>query len=156
MSMEMYKPQSQHAALDRMVGTWEVRSSMMGEGDRWTETCRSLDGIWYISEGYGDTPGGKATTMLTVGYDPVKGKYVGTWLGTMMSMLWVYEGDLSQDGTTLSLYTTGPDFEVEGRTVDYREQIIFQDDDHRLFLSATKQADGSWKQFQEVKYTRRG
>jgi hypothetical protein len=154
-AVEMYEPQAEHFALERMVGTWDVKSSVTGPDGEWSETCRSLDGMWCIAEGEGDMPGGKAKTIMTVGYDPEKGKYVGTWLGTMMGMLWLYEGDLSEDGATLSLYTTGPDCEVEGRTAQYREQIIFQDDDHRLFVSATRQPDGSWKQFQELQYTRR-
>jgi hypothetical protein len=154
-AVEMYEPQAEHFALERMVGTWDVKSSVTGPDGEWSETCRSLDGMWYIAEGEGDMPGGKAKTIMTVGYDPEKGKYVGTWLGTMMGMLWLYEGDLSEDGATLSLYTTGPDCEVEGRTAQYREQIIFQGDDHRLFVSATRQPDGSWKQFQELQYTRR-
>lgn len=151
---EMYKPQPEHFALERMVGTWDVKSSMTGPDANWTETCRSLDGMWYVAEGEGDTPGGWARTILTVGYDPEKGKYVGTWIGTMMGMLWTYEGDLSEDGKTLSLYTTGPDFEGTGKTVEYREQIVFEDDEHRLFTSATRQSDGSWKTFQDIHYTR--
>jgi hypothetical protein len=151
----MMKPQAEHFALERLVGTWDVKSSVTGSDGRWTETCRSLDGMWYIAEGEGDVPGGTAKTVLTVGYDPEKGKYVGTWVGTMMAMLWLYEGDLSEDGTTLSLYCTGPDFKGEGRTVEYREQIIFQDDDHRIFTSATRQEDGSWETFQDIEYTRK-
>ena len=150
----MYKPQAEHLALARMVGIWDVKSSVTGPDARWTETCRSLNGMWYIAEGEGDVPGGTAKTILTVGYDPDKGKYVGTWLGSMMGMLWTYEGEFSADGKTLSLYTTGPDCEIEGKTADYREQIVFQDDDHRLFTSATKQPDGSWKTFQNLDYTR--
>lgn len=153
--VELYKPQTEHFALERMVGTWDVKSSVTGPDANWTETCHSLDGMWYVAEGEGDVPGGTARTVLTVGYDPDKRKYVGTWIGSMVSMLWVYEGEFSGDGNTLSLYTTGPDCEIDGRIAEYREQIIFQDNDHRLFTSATKQPDGSWKTFQDLEYTRK-
>jgi hypothetical protein len=154
-AVEAFKPQQEHFALERMVGTWDVKSSITGPEANWTEVCRSLDGVWYIAEGEGDVPGGKARTVLTVGYDPDKGRYVGSWIGTMMGMFWVYEGDLSEDGNTLSLYAIGPDFMGEGKTVEYREQIVFQDDNHRLFTSATKQPDGSWETFQDIQYTRK-
>ncbi len=149
------KPQPEHLALERLVGTWDAKSSMTGPDGRWIETCRSLDGMWYIAEGEGDVPGGKARTVMTLGYDPAKRRYVGSWIGTMMGMLWTYDGEMSRDGNTLNLYATGPDFEVEGRTVEYREQIVFQDDDNRLFTSATRQDDGSWKTFQDIQYTRK-
>lgn len=148
------KPQPEHLALERLVGTWDVKSSMTGPDAHWIETCRSLDGMWYIAEGEGDVPGSKAKTIMTLGYDPAKRRYVGSWIGTMMGMLWTYDGEMSPDGNTLSLYATGPDFQVEGRTVEYREQIVFQDEDHRLFTSATRQEDGSWKTFQDIHYTR--
>lgn len=155
-SMEMAKPQAQHDFLQKMVGTWEVNAADIANGEVWTETCRSLNGIWFVAEGNGNMPGGeRATTVLTLGYDPAKGRYVGTWFGTMMHHLWVYDGELSEDGKTLSLYTTGPDFAQQGKLCDYREQITFTDRDHRTFTSSAKQPDGSWKQFMQANYTRK-
>jgi hypothetical protein len=58
-------------------------------------------------------------------------------------------------GDVLNLYTTGPDFENEGKLADYREQIVFTDHDHRIFNSSARQPDGSWKQFMEARYTRK-
>ena len=36
--------------------------------------------------------GGTATTMLTLGYDPARKKYVGAWIDTVINHLWIYEG----------------------------------------------------------------
>lgn len=156
--MEMPKPQAEHGFLERMVGSWKVTSNSMGHSEVWTETCRSLNGVWFVAEGNGDMPdgGGPATTVLTLGYDPAKGRYIGTWFGTMMNHLWVYDGEVSDDGKTLSLYTTGPDFAEPGKMGDYREQITFTDNDHRTFTSSAKQSDGSWKQFMQADYQRVG
>ena len=157
MGMEMAKPQAEHGFLERMVGVWEVTSPDMSGSETWVEICRSLQGIWFVAEGSGNMPGGgPATTVLTLGYDPAKGKYVGSWIGSMMNHMWVYEGDLSDDGATLTLYTTGPDMVEAGKLCDYREQIIFTDNDHRIFNSSAKQADGSWKQFMQAHYARKG
>ncbi|OHV76127.1 DUF1579 domain-containing protein [Rhizobium sp. LCM 4573] len=154
--MEMPKPQAEHGFLEQLVGTWDVTSGTMSGDETWTEVVRSLGGIWFVAEGNGQMPGGgDATTIMTLGYDPEKGKYVGTWLGSMMNYLWVYEGELSADGKTLSLYTTGPDMENPGKTGEYREQITFQDRNNRTFNSSAKQPDGSWKQFMEASYTRK-
>ncbi|MEH6690011.1 MAG: DUF1579 domain-containing protein [Pseudorhizobium pelagicum] len=153
--MEMPKPQAEHGFLQKLVGTWEATAKDMTGDDPWTEVVRSLHGIWFVAEGTGNMPGGgAATTVLTLGFDPAKGKYVGSWIGSMMSHMWVYEGEVSADGTTLSLYTSGPDFADPGKTGEYREQIVFADDDHRIFTSSARQADGSWNQFMEARYTR--
>ncbi|TDK37641.1 DUF1579 domain-containing protein [Rhizobium deserti] len=155
--MQLPKPQMEHSFLQRMVGAWEVHAPEMSDGAPWTEVCRSLQGIWFVAEGSGQMPGGgAATTILTLGYDPAKNKYVGSWIGSMMNHIWVYEGEVSEDGTTLSLYTVGPDMAEPDKTCDYREQIIFTDDNHRIFNSSARQPDGSWKQFMEAHYTRKG
>lgn len=155
MTMVMAKPRAEHGFLERMVGSWDVTSDMSA-GIPWVEEVRSLQGIWIVAEGSGEMPGGEgpATTMLTLGFDPAKGKYVGTWLGSMMDFLWVYEGEVEPDGKTLSLYTIGPKMSGEG-LADYREQVIFVNDDHRIFNSSAKQPDGSWKQFMEAHYHRK-
>ena len=155
MGMEMAKPEAEHDFLQKLVGTWKVTAEDMEAHEPWTEVVRALHGIWFVAEGNGQMPGGgEAATVLTLGYDPAKGKYIGSWIGSMMTHMWVYEGEVSADGKTLSLYTTGPDFEDPEKTGEYREQIVFTDDNHRVFNSSAKQSDGSWKQFMEARYTR--
>jgi hypothetical protein len=155
MTMVMAKPRAEHGFLEKMVGSWDVTSDMSGDNP-WVENVRSLQGLWIVAEGSGDMPGGEgpATTMLTLGFDAAKGKYVGTWLGSMMDYLWVYEGEVEPDGRTLSLYTIGPSMAGEGMA-DYRERITFVTDEHRSFTSSAKQPDGSWKQFMEAHYHRK-
>jgi len=42
-----------------------------------TESVRSLGGLWILAEGQGETPGsGSATTILTLGYDPQRKRFV--------------------------------------------------------------------------------
>ncbi|MGO8286849.1 DUF1579 family protein, partial [Rhizobium ruizarguesonis] len=80
----------------------------------------------------------------TLGYNAAKGKYIGSWIGSMMDSMWVYEGEVDASGNVLDLYTRGTDFIGEG-LADYHEQIIFVDADHRTFISSARQPDGSWK-----------
>ena len=146
----------EHSFLEKMVGRWTVTSSDMTGQKPWEEEVRSLQGIWFIAEGSGEMADGKqATTMLTLGYDPSKGKYVGSWIGSMMDYMWTYEGEVEPSGDVLSLYTKGPAFDGSG-LADYREQITFLDNDVRTFTSSTREPDGTWKQFMEARYTRKG
>jgi uncharacterized protein DUF1579 len=45
---------------------------------------------------------------MTLGYDPEKKQYVGTWVGSMMSYLWVYDGSLDAEEKVLTLNAEGP------------------------------------------------
>ena len=155
--MEAAKALPEHRFLERLVGTWNVTSEDMSGHEQWTEVVRSLHGAWFVAEGSGQMPDGSgaATTVLTLRYAASKGRYIGTWIGSMMEHMWIYEGDVSPDGKVLDLYTRGPDCQGRGGEQDYRERIAFIDDDNRTFTSFAKQPDGSWQQLMEARYARK-
>ena len=42
--------------------------------------------LWLLAEGRSEMPGGGTGTMLiTLGFDPARGRYVGTWVGSLMT-----------------------------------------------------------------------
>ena len=98
--MEFPKPTEHHRALDRLVGDWlYVTSTGMEDYDpedplkRWTEKVRSVGGLWVIAEGQGGMgSAGMSTMIMTLGYDPRLGHYVGSWIGSMMDKFWTYKG----------------------------------------------------------------
>ncbi len=154
--MEFSKPQEEHRFLEKLLGDWLVISASGMEGcdvsadsaARWTETGRALEGLWYVVEGRGSTPDGTpGSTLLTLGYDPALGHYVGTWVGSMMAKLWIYKGWVEPDGKTLILEAEGPDFEDPSKTAIFHDVITFIDDDHRSFSGSVRQPDGSFKTF---------
>jgi hypothetical protein len=101
-------------------------------------------------------PGGEdATTILTLGYNPQKEKYVGTWIGSMMTHMWVYEGQLDAAERALALDTEGPSMTEEGKLAKYRETIEFKSDDHRVFTSRVQGEDGAWQQLMSANYKRK-
>jgi hypothetical protein len=128
-----------------------------GKAERSTgsESVRPLGELWVVAEGQGEMPGGgPARTMLTLGYDPQKKQYVGTWIGSMMTYLWVYSGEVDASGNTLTLDTEGPSMIAEGRMAKYRERIEFENDDHRIFSSQALTDDGQWHTFMTAHYRR--
>ena len=88
------KPQKEHHWLQKLVGEWTYETEVMMRPDQpsekatGTETVRSLGGLWILAEGRGEMCGADATTIMTLEYDPQKQRYVGTWIGSMMSYLW--------------------------------------------------------------------
>ncbi|MGH8727713.1 MAG: DUF1579 domain-containing protein, partial [Burkholderiales bacterium] len=100
-------------------------------------------------------PGGGAATMLiTLGYDPQRKRYVGTWIGSMMTYLWVYDGGLDAAGKVLTLNAEGPDMAVEGKMAKYKDVIEWKSDDHRVLTSHVLGDDGKWNQFMTANYRR--
>lgn len=132
--------------LQRFVGDWTFEVEGTAEEPEkhpGTETGRSLDGVWAILEGESEMPGmGVVRSIMTLGFDETKGRFVGTYLSSMMTYLWVYEGDLDAAGNVLTLETTGPSFTDEGKMARYRDVIEFRSDDHRVLTSVTQGEDG--------------
>lgn len=155
--MQLPEPTPEHRWLDRLLGDWTVTSDMPADSaSEWTERVRSLNGLWIVAEGNGEIPGGtKATTIMTLGYDPRRSVFVGTWVGSMMTHMWVYEGRLDEGRTVLTLDCEGQDFEDPGRTARYQDVITLKGDGHRTLTGRMQAADGTWKQIMQAEYRRR-
>lgn len=150
------EPQKEHQWLDKLVGEWTYEHEMASEPGKTpekftgTETVRSLGGLWVVCEGRGET----STTIMTLGYDPSKKRYVGTFIGSMMTQMWVYEGEVDPEGKVLTLDTEGPSFTAEGKTAKYKDSIELKSDDHRVLTSRAQDDDGNWHEFMTSHYRR--
>lgn len=158
MHVELHK---EHQWLERLVGEWTYESecsmgpeqpSMKSSG---TDSVRSLGGAWLLCEGRGEMPGGGiGLTLMTLGYDPARKRFVGTFIGSMMTHLWIYDGGLDATGKVLTLETEGPSFTAEGKMVKYRDVIEIKSDDHRVLTSHAQGEDGTWHGFMTAHYRR--
>jgi len=156
------EPQKEHRWLHKLVGEWTYETEAPAEpgkpSEKWTgtERVRSLGGLWILAEGQGQMPGGGAATMImTLGYDPQKGRYVGTWIGSMMTYLWVYDGELDAAERVLTLNAEGPHMATEGKMAKYKDVIELASDDHRVLTSHVLGDDGQWQQFMRVDFRRK-
>jgi hypothetical protein len=156
------EPREQHHWLHKLIGDWTCESECsMGpdkprEKFKGSETVRSLGGIWVVAEGTGEMPGGDvAATMMTLGYDLKKERFVGTWIGSPMAFMWVYDGELDAAKKKLSLHADGPDFVNEGKMAKYKDVIEFISDDHRTLTAHVLAEDGKWHEFMTAHYQRR-
>jgi hypothetical protein len=157
------EPQAEHRWLEKLVGEWVItHEGTPGDAAQdeaqpnWSETVRSLQGVWMIAEGRGQMPGGgTGTTVMTLGYDSARQRFVGTFIASMMTHLWVYEGVLNDSGTELTLETEGSDFEGRGTLARYQDVITFEDENHRVLSSRMLVGDGSWKPIMTARYRRK-
>jgi len=156
------EPQKEHQWLQKLVGEWTYEADCNMGPDKppaksgGSEKVRSLGGLWVLCEGQGEMPGGGSATMLmTLGYDPLKKRYVGTWIGSMMTNLWIYDGELDAAGKVLTLNAEGPNMAAEGKMAKYKDVIEFKSDDHRVLTSQMQGDDGKWQQFMTANYRRK-
>jgi Protein of unknown function (DUF1579) len=155
------EPQQEHQWLQQLVGEWTYAGeATLAPGQPpakfdGSERVRSLGGLWILAEGQGEMPGcGAATTLLTLGYDPQKQRYVGTWIGSMMTHLWLYDGALDATGRVLTLQAEGPHMAAEGKMARYKDVLEFTSDDHRVLTSHMLGEDGEWHGFMTAHYRR--
>lgn len=157
---EMPKPQKEHQWLQKFVGEWTTKSEMTMPGQppmtvEGTETVKNLGGFWIVSDLRCDLGGQEMQGMMTVGYDPKAGQYVGTWIDSMTGYLWKYEGELDESGKKLTLNTEGPCPMKGGQMTKMRDVVEFQDDDARTLTSYAQGDDGQWQSFMKMTATRK-
>jgi Protein of unknown function (DUF1579) len=155
------EPQEEHRWLQKFVGEWTSEMEMdMGPDQptmksHGTESVRSLGGLWIIAEGKGEMPDGNPAIMImTLGYNPQTRRYTGTWIGSMMTHLWIYDGELDAAKRVLTLAADGPSMTDPSAMMKYKDVIEFKSDDHRILTSHMLADDGKWRQFMTAHYRR--
>ncbi len=152
-------PQLEHQWLERMTGEWTFTSEcsmgpdqppMKSEG---TDTTVSLGGLWVVSEWKSPLPDGTPmSSRMTIGYDPARGKYVGSFVASCMTYQWIYEG--SREGDVLTLDADGPSFTDPNATAKYQDIWELTGDGRRVLRSQFLGPDGAWHEFMRAEYRR--
>ena len=150
----------EHAWLKKLAGEWAFVSEcpagpdgapMRSEG---RESVRMVGELWAVGEMTGEMPDGKPmTAILTLGFDPAKGTFVGTWIGSPMTHMFVYEGELDASGTRLTLGTRGPSCMGEGEC-DYQDIVELTPEGNRVLRSRVQGENGEWTEFMRAEFTR--
>lgn len=152
--------QHEHQWLEKLIGEWAFESECSMGPDQppmkatGTEVVRSLGGLWTVAEADCQMSDGGWKSIMTLGFDVATKRFVGTFVATMMTHLWIYNGSLDAAEKLLTLDTEGPNF-TDGSMVKYQDLIEFLNDDHRTLSSQTLGADGQWHPFMKAHYRRK-
>jgi hypothetical protein len=147
------QPQAEHEWLRQFVGEWETEGQALAAPGEPAMTCkgtmrsRMLGGFWVVSESQTEMTGASVKAIQTIGYDPEKKKYVGTWVDSMINHLWKYEGEVDETGKKLTLEAAGPNFLAAGKTAKFRDAYEFKSPDHIITTSQMQGDDGQWVTF---------
>jgi len=148
-------PTPEHLWLAQLLGSWSwVGEPVVRDGhdhdhgpQSGTETVRAIGEIWVQGDGAGD----HGLTQMTLGFDPASGRFVGTWIGSMMPYLWVYDGAL--EGDRLTLNAVGPSMLGEGNA-NYRDLVERTGPDERTLRAYVEGPPGTWTHFMTTRYRR--
>jgi hypothetical protein len=147
---QMPPPVKEHEWLNQFVGNWDYETEIFMDPTKppmkvkGTEVVRSLGGFWIVADGKSEMMGKPFTSVLTLGFDPQSKKYVGTWVDSMGSTLWKYEGNVDSSGKILTLETEGPCPMKPGQLSKFREVTEWKSKDERVFTSNMLGDDGKW------------
>jgi hypothetical protein len=133
--MPEVKPGPEHQTLKNLAGTWDATVEMMQPGvpaSKGVETNKLLaDGLWVVSD-FKSQMGEKPFEGHGVwGYDPVKKKYVGTWVDSMTASLTLSEGTFDAATKTATDIMEGPG--PDGKPMKIKATTVWKDNDTRVF-----------------------
>lgn len=159
--MQLPEPQKEHLWLQRLVGDWTYEHECVMGPDQppvkasGRQTVRSLGGVWTLTEIVGSNPdGSEVKSIIQLGYDPQKQRFVGSFISSCMTHLWPYCGTLDASEKVLTLDSEGPSWLAEGATAKYQDIIEIIDDDHHVMRSQLLTPDGQWVSFMTGHYHR--
>jgi len=156
------EPQEEHHWLTQLVGEWTFETETVMEPGKppdkfaGTESVRTLGGVWILCEGSVGMPScGMDSTVMSLGYDPARRRFLGTFIGSMMTHLWIYDGALDAAEKVLTLDTVGPSFAGDGKMAKYQDIIEIKSPDHRIMSARFQRDDGQWQHFMTANYHRK-
>ena len=162
-SPPVQKPLPEHKILAADEGTWDATIRMYEKGpdaepsvSKGSEVNEVLPGgLWVLSKFEGDFGGMKFLGRGQCGYDPVKKKYVGTWLDSTSTVLSLLEGEYDAKTKTMTFVGDGYD-PVQKAKFSQKMVTKTKDDGSRVFTLYMKfEGQPAEVKFLEIAYTRR-
>lgn len=156
---EMPQPTAQHQWLQQLSGEWNTQVTMYmpgqppmsSEGEAKT---RSVGGFWAVSKVAGLMMGAPFEGLQTIGFDAEKQEFVGSWVDSFSSHMWLHRGQLNNARTKLTLECKGPCPLRPGELVSFREVMEVKDADHLAFTSYVQDENGKWEKGMQIDYAR--
>jgi hypothetical protein len=146
-------PTKEHDWLKQFVGQWDCHAASVASDNqpamqsKGLMKSKMLGSFWVVNELDIDIAGGTFHAIQSLGYDPDKKKYVGTWIDSMVNYSWQYEGEVEVATNKLVMIAEGPNFMTDGRLTQFRDSYEFKTPDLIATTSEIKGDDGKWITF---------
>jgi hypothetical protein len=163
MAQSFPKPTPEHKILATDEGTWDATIKSFAAGpdaepmvSHGTEVNTVLTGgLWVLSKFDGDFGGVKFEGRGQFGYDPIKKKYVGSWIDSLNPTLSVLEGTYDPKTKTMTYVGDAIDPNTKSK---YTQKMVttIKDDGTRVFTLHIKLDGGEDEvKLMEVTYKKR-
>jgi hypothetical protein len=160
---EIPKPTAEHKLLAADEGTWDatIKSYPAGPNadpmvSKGVEVNTVMPGgLWLLSKFQGDFGGMAFEGRGQFGYDPIKKKYVGTWVDSLSPTLSVLEGTYDAKTKTMTYVGDGVDPASKAK---YTQKMVttMKDDGTRVFTLLMKfEGSADEVKFMEITYKKR-
>ena len=147
------KPGAEQEALKKMVGEWDAVVAFGGMEEKGSAVYKlGFGGFWLTEEFKGEFGGQKFEGRGTTGYDPIKKKYVSTWIDSESPSMMVMEGNFDKEGKTYTETGEGPG--MDGKPQKMKSVIEFKDKDSFVFTMYNT-GDGKDKEMMKITYKRK-
>lgn len=153
-------PAPEHKLLQTLLGSWTCEMVCKGPDGAdappvtGRAVARAIGPVWIVMEMSGGEANDQWSSLLTLGFDPDKGRFVGTFIASMMTWLWVYDGQLDAGTNTIQLDTQGPRFDGQPGQQAYVDHYQIVDRDTWILRSFTRTTDGLSAPFMTATYRR--
>ncbi len=161
-AMELLAPGDEHKNMAREVGVWDAASKIFPAPDaapmesEGVETVTMLGPFWLVAEFEGEFAGMPFKGMSQMTFDPLKKKYVGTWIDTVSAVMLTMEGDYDAQKHELTLMMEGIDA-MTGKPGKWKTVTRYESEDAKTFEmhAPVEGEDGQWWKMMEIRYARR-
>ena len=159
--MKYATPGANHKLLEPFVGSWNVATTWWeapgAPPSLWTGTSEN---VWVLGGRFvqqtvaAEMIGQPFEGIGYTGYDNFKGKFVGTWMDSMGTMVMISTGSADASGKVLT-FTAEMDDVVTGKHLKVREIIRVIDNSKHIFEMYGPDKSGKEFKSMEIVYTRK-
>ncbi len=154
-------PRDEHKRLQANVGVWEADISIWAQGpdaepmkSKGVEEVKMFGQLWNITDFEFEFMGAPTHGHGTMGYDPSKKKYVGTWCESGSPYPATMEGDYDEKTKKFTFLMRGKD--MAGSEQDMKIVTWHTDEKHRTFEMYVKMPGSEdFVRTLEISYTKK-
>ena len=154
-------PGPSHKLLEPFVGSWNVKTTWWeAPGAPPTVTTGTSENVWVLGGRFvhqtvaAEMMGQPFSGIGYTGYDNFQGKFVGTWMDSMGTMVMMSTGTADASGKVLT-FTAEMDDVVSGKRMTVREVIRVIDSSKHVFEMYGPDKSGKEFKTMEIVYTRK-
>jgi len=153
-------PSEEHKIVMKDVGEWTIEGKLLlpqgFQEFKGEEKVTAIGQFWTVSHHSSDIMGGLQGSS-TIGFDPISGKFVGTWVDSFQPAVTHMKGSYDKSTKTMTYDTTG--IGMDGKPMPGKIIVQYKTENSHTFTmmhqDPTGQSDEMVKTM-EMTYTRKG